>query len=48
MDIQTAARLICILKEENKTNTAEERAFNLQWIDYLREAMAAAIAKKYD
>jgi hypothetical protein len=47
MDLQSASRLISILKEENKTNSQEDKEFNLVWIELIKTSMGAAIEKHY-
>jgi len=47
MTLQEITRLICVLKEENKTNSPQEREFNNQWIAQLKRSCEASITKAY-
>ena len=46
MNVIEANKLVSILKEENKTNTPEEREFNLNWIRLIYKAFENALSKR--
>jgi 4-alpha-glucanotransferase len=46
MTIIEANQLVSILKEENKTNTPEEREFNNNWIRLIYKAFENALSKR--
>ena len=46
MTPKEVAMLIAQLKEENKTNSKEEREFNLRWLELIYAAMGNAISGK--
>lgn len=45
MDAKEISLLIEQLRKENETNSPEEKAFNLNWIELLKTSMANALNK---
>lgn len=43
MDIKEICLLIAQLKKENKTNSPEEKEFNLKWIEILKESIDKSV-----
>lgn len=46
MDAKEISLLIEQLRKENETNSPEEKAFNLNWIELLKTSMDNALSKK--